>query len=158
MKRLLIILALGLSGCVSTGVKVEQVQLAAAITRPTVQTLVVPLLNKHPEYESALVALAAGVDVVFSQGKIDAGHLRGYVEALATKYKIEESDKLVIALAIDNLYQFYVTTYQQPVMDAADPNVKLVVTAFAKGVLDGIAFYHAYKQAPTAPASWAPKF
>lgn len=145
-----------LSGCVSTGVKPEQAQVVAAITQPVTQTLVIPLLQRHPEYEPALVALAAGADVVFARGQIDAETLRGYVEALSARYKISEADKLAIALALQNIYQFYVSTYQKPVMDATDPNVKAVVAAFKAGITDGIAFYHAYQKAPAVPAAWAP--
>lgn len=155
--RLLLLLALlGSAGCVSTGVKPSQAQMVAAITQPVTQTLVIPLLQRHPEYEPALLALAAGADVVFAQGQIDAATLRGYVEALAAKYRLAEADKLAIALALQNLYKFYVATYQTPVMDAADPNVKLIVAAFKAGITDGIAFYRAYQQSPSVPAAWAP--
>lgn len=161
MRRLLALFAGGLvlasTGCVSTGVKPAQAQVVAAITQPVTQTLVIPLLQRHPEYEPALLALAAGADVVFAQGQIDAVTLRGYVEALATKYNITEADKLAIALALQNIYNFYVATYQKPVMDASDPNVKLIVTAFKAGITDGVAFYRAYQKAPAAPAAWAPK-
>jgi hypothetical protein len=149
-------LILLLSGCTTTGFKPEQAQLVAAITQPVTQTLVLPLLQRHPEYEPALLAMAAGIDVVFAQGQVDATMLRGYVEALSVKFKLAEADKLAIALGISNLYNFYVATYQKPVMDAADPNVKAIVAAFKTGVVDGIKFYHAYNAAPAVPAAWAP--
>lgn len=160
MKKIIALLTLSvaLTGCV-TSTKTEvttTTQVAAAITRPTVQTLVVPLLTKHPEYEPALLALAAGADVVFSQGNVDVATLRGYVEALAAKYSIAEADKIVLTLGITNVYQFYVDTYQKPVMDATDPNVKILVAAFTKGIRDGITFYHAYQAAPATPAKGAP--
>lgn len=159
MKRVvltLLVIAL-FTGCATTPrFSTENAQLVSAITRPTVQTLVVPLLTRKPEYESALLALAAGADVVFSRGELDVATLRGYVEALALKYGIAENDKLIITLAVTNVYQFYVDTYQRPVMDATDPNVKLVVSAFSKGIREGIAFFHAYNSAKAEPAVGAP--
>jgi hypothetical protein len=144
---LLGLFAMGLTGCATSGGAPDRTEVAAAITQPVVKNLVVPLLNKNPELEPALQAVAAGIDVVFNQGTLTPEQLRSFIDALAVKHpQMDERDKLVIGSAIWDAYTIYTEMTGKTVVEITDPAASALLDAFRKGIVDGIAFYHAFKR------------
>lgn len=131
------------SGCVSSGVKTETADTAAAFIRPVAKNVVNLVLAKNPNYTEALLALAAGCDVAINGGVLEAQSIKAFVDTLALKYDMDNQTKLVIASAIDDVLHIYEDRYQVQVINATDPNVKKCLAAFAKGIRDGVAFRQA---------------
>ncbi|HEX2099180.1 MAG TPA: hypothetical protein VHF69_00870 [Candidatus Synoicihabitans sp.] len=138
----------GFTGCATTGgaerITPELADLVAGITQPVTKNLVLPLLANNPEYEPVLLAIAAGVDVIFAKGTISAAEIKEYVDALSLKFELDDQAKLLIGSALFDVWQVYAATYGDKVAVTTDPNVVKILTAFRRGILDGIEFYHAF--------------
>lgn len=136
------------TGCVST-VKPQTADAIAAAVQPIAKNVVNVVLTKNPAYDQALLALAAGADAAINGGQLTVPNIRAFVDALASKHKLDAHAKLLIASAIDDLVKFYQRTYGQAVADATDPNVRRILAAFAEGVRDGVAFFRALNAPPS---------
>lgn len=143
---LLLPAALTLSGCATFEAAdgPEKADLVAGITQPVARIMVVPLLQKNPDLEPALRALADGVDLAFAQDELTPEKLQGFVDELGTHFTLEASDRMLIAAAVLDTYRLYVALYQPAVVSATDPDVVKVLEAFRDGIREGIAFYHAF--------------
>jgi uncharacterized protein CbrC (UPF0167 family) len=140
-----ILCAFCVSGCVSTGVKPQTIDTVAAVVQPVAKNVVNAVLEKNPEYDDALLALATAAEVALNGGELNVQSIKSFVDALGVKYQLDAHTKLVIASGIDDLVRFYQATYAQQVADTADPNVRRILTAFAAGVRDGVAFHRALR-------------
>lgn len=134
---------LGTTGCVSTGVKPQTVDTAAAAVRPVAKNVVNLVLQKNPKYDGALLALAAGAEAALNGGELTVEAIRSFVDALSSKYDLDAQTRITIASAIDDIATLYRDTYGRQVVDSTDPNVKRILTAFAQGIREGVAFYRA---------------
>jgi hypothetical protein len=147
---LLAVLAIAcFGGCATTGVKPQTIDTVAAAVRPVAKNVVNAVLTNNPKYDSALLALAAGADAALNGGQLSVANIKAFVDVLGAKYELDAQTKLYIASGIDDLTTFYRDTYGQQFADTADPNVRKILSAFAAGIRDGVAFYHAIN-APTS--------
>jgi hypothetical protein len=130
-------------GCVSSGIAPQTVDTIAAAVRPVSKNLVNAVLQKNPQYDGALLALAGAAEAALNGGNLDVQNIKAFVDAFAVKHEIDAQTKLVIASGIDDLVQLYRDTYGAQVATTTDPNVRRILSAFAAGVRDGVAFYRA---------------
>lgn len=140
-------LALLCAGCVGT-VKTETADTISAVIRPVAKNAVNLVLSKNPQYADALLALATACDVAMNGGDLSPSSIKAFVDGLAFKYALDDETKLIIASAIDDVVHAYQDIYGKAVIDAADPNVKKYLTAFARGIREGIAFRQAMTSSP----------
>lgn len=142
IRSLLAGLLLLCAGCVSQGVKPETADVISAAVRPIAKNIVLPVLQKNPKYEPALLALATAADVAIEGGNLTPEGIRSFVDTLAIRYDLDPQTKILIASGIDDLAKFYTDTYGPQVSNTADPNLRKILGAFSKGIRDGITFYH----------------
>lgn len=137
--------AVGCAGPAATG-GATKAEVTAAITQPVTKNLVVPLLLKNPQLEPALQALASGIELVFNKSTLTPAEIKYFLDALAIEYpQLDDRDKLVIGSAVMDAYTIYTELSGKAVVDVTDPDARQLLEAFRRGVLDGIAFYHAFK-------------
>lgn len=139
--------ALAFSGCTSSPQSTSSPDMAIAATRIATSQLVMPVLANNPEYEPALIALAAGIEgaIVLDQG-VTPESVRALVDAVGAKFALDEKTRVIAAGAILDFYDLYADTYKPGVVSATDPTLLKYLTAFRDGVQIGIARYHALKR------------
>lgn len=141
----------GLSGCVSkSDVSLppsQQVELAANITQIATSQIVVPVLSNNPEYENALLAIAAGIDVAFAAQEITPAGINSFLDTVALKFEMDDKTRLYVGSGILDMLDLYKKTYQVDVVTGTDPRVRRVLEAFRDGIKQGIARYHAFSGA-----------
>lgn len=139
----LVCLASLLTSCASlgTGGTTPSADVVAAAVQPVAKTIVIFALNKNPGYGAALLALADGADAALTGTDLTPESIKVFVETLSRKYQLDPATALIIASGIDDLAKFYQRTYGKQVVNATDPKVREILTAFSAGLRDGVNFY-----------------
>jgi len=143
MKTKLLVLLLPfllISGCVSQGVKPATADVVSAVVRPIAKNAVNLVLAKNPHYDDALLALATAADVAINGGELDVMTIKAFVDTLALRYQIDPETKIILASAIDDVLHAYQDIYGTDNLSGTDPNVRKYLSAFARGIREGIAF------------------
>lgn len=112
------------------------------------------VLKSHPEYEVAVLAVADVIPTAFGDGAVTFESIRTTLAVIGPKAGLPADAQVLIASALTDGLTLYTQSYGRAVVAATDPNVRAVLTAFAKGLRDGVTLYHAL--APTASASAPP--
>ncbi len=142
---LVALIAIGSIGCKTLpGPQPDKAELVAAVTQVAVKNLTLPLLNKNPDLVVALEGLATSIDVVFDAGTLDAAKLKEFTDTLGTRYGLSDSEQVLVAGAIWDVWNLYAAYYGETVANTTDPRVKRILTAFRDGIRQGIDFYRAF--------------
>lgn len=121
----------------------EQVDMAATVTQLVVSQIVVPVLANNPEYEGALLAVAAGVDVAFAAQEVTPEGINSFLDTVALKYSMDAKTRIYIGSGIMDMLTLYKQTYQTTVVASSDPRVVKMLNSFRDGIKQGVERYHA---------------
>lgn len=132
---------LGMSGCATLQQNSPDTNRIAAYTLTKNATLLV--LQKEPAAEVQLTAIAQGIDVVFSSGELTPEQLKASLDAL----KVSPKNQLLIASALTDAYNLYVTATGKKIVVTTDPTATAILKGVQSGIQDGIAFAKAFSAA-----------
>lgn len=144
MKNLLLLLAIvSLSGCVSTPaptVSANVKQIAPFVTQ-LAQTGVPLVLNKNPQYASVINSVATAIPAAFAIGNLDATSISNTIALIGQKNGLSVESEAAISAVLLDAVTWYQATYGISVANATDPNVVVLLNAFASGLQNGVVIW-----------------
>jgi len=139
-------LSFGVSGCATAPGAVGNPALQEQAAYTGTKTAVLLVLQNEPKAEVALVALADGIDAVFTSGKLSPEQLKMALDAL----KVSPKSQLLIASAINDAYGLYTAATGQQVIVVTDPTATAILKGVKRGITEGIAFAHTFAAPPAS--------
>ena len=135
-----------LSGCV--GVPVGTTPTVAANVKniaPFVTQLAqsgVPLvLNKNPKYAPVISSIATAIPAAFVAGNLDSDSISLTIALIGQKNGLSSDSEAVISAVLLDAVTWYQATYGVQVANATDPNVVVLLNAFASGLQNGVTLW-----------------
>jgi hypothetical protein len=128
-------------GCTTVQtVPTDWAQVTASIAQPLAQGATPLVLNKNPDYAPALLLFADAIPLAFAVGDLTPESISQSIALLDTKANLQlDADvQSLISTALAIAIQQYQQRAGTTVSNATDPNVKLILSAFAKGIHDGV--------------------
>jgi hypothetical protein len=143
---LAVLLTIAIAACVSPSapkaiVPLEKAQFAASIIQPLAQGGVPLVLNKNPQYAPALLLLSEAIPATFAASDLTPSGIAGSLALLNDRAKLglNADAQAVVANLISIAVQQYAAHYGTNVAAATDPGIALILSAFSKGLHDGVA-------------------
>lgn len=138
---------LAFAGCATTTpvVTMDKAQFAASIIQPLAQGGVPLVLNKNPQYANAVLLLSEALPAALGAGDLSPTGIAGSIALANDKAKlgISPDAQALIANLISIGVGQYQTHYGTAVATATDPGIALMISAFAKGLHDGVTGWQA---------------
>jgi len=149
MKKLILplFLALSLSGCVSTPAgspaptASANVKNIAPFVTSLAQTAVPLVLNKNPKYAPIVSDVAAAIPAAFAAGNLDATSISDALSLIGGKAGLNAEAQAAISTVLLDAVTWYQANYGVQVASATDPNVQVLLNAFASGLQNGVTLW-----------------
>ena len=151
MKKLLIALAAAVllitAACVSSPTAGTTPTASADVTKiaPFVtslaQTAVPLVLNKNPAYAPVIASVAAAIPAAFGTGNLDAVSISQAIAIIGGKSGLSSDAQTAISAVLLDAATWYQSTYGVKVASATDPNVQVLLNAFAVGLANGVTLW-----------------
>ena len=141
-KILLLILSLSLVGCVTTPPKptVTAKNIAPFVTQ-LAQSGVPLVLAKNPQYAPIISAVGTAIPAAFATGNMDASSISGTIALIGNKNGLNAEAQAAISAVLLDAITWYEATYGVQVASATDPNVVILLNAFASGLQNGVVIW-----------------
>lgn len=149
MKKLILplLLVLSLSGCISvpagspTPVASANVKNIAPFVTQLAQSGVLLVLNKNPKYAPVISAVASAIPTAFNTGTLDATSISNTISLIGEKNGLSSEACATISAALLDGVTWYESTYGANIANATDPNVVVLLNAFASGLQNGVTLW-----------------
>lgn len=148
MKKLIVLLvvALSLSGCATTGTTtapLSNAQFAANIIQPIVEGVVPLVLNKNPDLAPAFDSVANALPFALGDTELTPANIATTIAALNPHGTLTPEVQSLLASTLSIIVLEYQQKYGPVKMTGADPNVALMLHAFSNGLHNGVTVWQA---------------
>jgi hypothetical protein len=142
MKLILpLFLVLSFAGCVSNpgqSTATANVKQIAPFVTSLAQTAVPLVLNKNPQYAPIISIVATAIPTAFGTGNLDATSISQALGLIGGKAGLNSEAQAAISVILLDAVTWYQTNYSTTTASATDPNVQVLLNAFASGLQNGV--------------------
>lgn len=149
MKKLILplLLALSVSGCITTPagspapVASANVNAIAPFITQLAQSGVPLVLNKNPKYAPVVSAVASAIPAAFATGTLDATSISNTITLIGEKNGLSSEACSMLSAGLLDGVTWYQANYGAKTASATDPNVVVLLNAFASGLQNGVTLW-----------------